>query len=164
MENKNDRQLLSFLYRSLIFLMSYFVLLIVCGLLYLSFGDVINDWMKPTPQVEVKRNIAKYDNEDNDKIEHGIHLASGLIAAKGFEIVKANCTACHSAKLITQNRATKEGWEAMIEWMQATQGLWDLGKNEPIILDYLATNYAPEEVGRRANLEEVAYYMLDLSD
>ena len=52
----------------------------------------------------------------------------------------------------------------MIEWMQATQGLWDLGENEPIILDYLATNYAPEEVGRRANLEEVAYYMLDLSD
>lgn len=164
MENNNDRQLLSFLYRSLIFLISYFVFLVVCGLLYLSFGDAIKDWMKPAPKVEVKRNIAKYDDEDDDKIENGIHVASGLIAAKGFEIVKGNCTACHSAKLITQNRATREGWEAMIDWMQATQGLWDLGKNEPIILDYLAANYAPEEVGRRANLEEVEYYILELGD
>ena len=54
----------------------------------------------------------------------------------------------------------------MIDWMQATQGLWELGDNEPIILDYLATHYAPEEVGRRANLdvEEIGWYILELEE
>jgi len=52
----------------------------------------------------------------------------------------------------------------MIRWMQAKQGLWDLGPNEPVILDYLAANYAPEEIGRRANLdvEGIEWYVLDL--
>ena len=72
--------------------------------------------------------------------------------------------ACHSAKLVTQNRATRDGWEEMIRWMQAKQGLGDLGANEPVILDYLAANYAPEEIGRRANLnvESIKWYVLDL--
>ena len=83
---------------------------------------------------------------------------------ENFAIVKAACTSCHSSKLITQNRATREGWKQMITWMQATQGLQDLGKNEPIILDYLAKYYAPEDVGRRKNLkvEEVEWYVLTL--
>jgi hypothetical protein len=52
----------------------------------------------------------------------------------------------------------------MIRWMQATQGLWDLGKNEPIVLDYLAKYYAPEDVGRRANIDvaEVEWFILNL--
>ncbi|MEL6926059.1 MAG: hypothetical protein AAFO94_18605, partial [Bacteroidota bacterium] len=81
---------------------------------------------------------------------------SGLIVATGFPQVRALCTSCHSAKLITQNRASREGWEQMIRWMQEKQNLMDLGTNEPIILDYLAANYAPQEAGRRANLDCVA--------
>jgi hypothetical protein len=48
--------------------------------------------------------------------------------------------------------------------MQAKQGLWDLGASEPVILDYLATNYAPEEIGRRANLDmdAIKWYVLEL--
>ena len=94
-------------------------------------------------------------------IENGIHVASGLVVSEGFEEVKAVCTHCHSAKLVTQNRATRAGWEAMIDWMQETQGLWELGDLEPLILDYLAANYAPQEVGRRANLEIVEWYNLE---
>jgi hypothetical protein len=78
-----------------------------------------------------------------------------------IEIIEANCTACHSAKLIVQNRATREGWKTMIVWMQKNQKLWDLGKNEDLILDYLAKNYAPEEKGRRLNLKEIEWYLLD---
>lgn len=78
--------------------------------------------------------------------------ASGLVIAPGFEQTKATCTVCHSAKLITQSRADREGWLAMIRWMQETQNLWPLGPNEPIILDYLAENYAPAFSGRRPNL------------
>lgn len=85
---------------------------------------------------------------------------SGLIDSEGVKLVIANCTSCHSAKLIIQNRASRAGWEATIRWMQQTQNLWPLGENEPLILDYLAKNYAPENIGRRKNLENVDWYEL----
>jgi hypothetical protein len=101
---------------------------------------------------------------DMDRVEDGIHLETGLIAAEGWETVRATCTACHSAKLVTQNKATRDGWKNMIVWMQETQGLWDLGDQENAILDYLAANYAPEESSRRANLdmEAIEWYLLEL--
>jgi hypothetical protein len=40
----------------------------------------------------------------------------------------------------------------MIRWMQDTQGLWSLGDNEPLVLDYLAQHYGPFAVGRRPPL------------
>ncbi|MFY0688439.1 MAG: cytochrome C [Cyclobacteriaceae bacterium] len=82
------------------------------------------------------------------------------IDAEGVEIVAQNCAACHSAKLVTQNRATKEGWLSIIRWMQSTQNLWDLGENEAIILKYLSENYAPQKKGRRTNLESIEWYKL----
>jgi hypothetical protein len=97
-----------------------------------------------------------------EEIVDSIHVPTGLRVAEGFDIVRVQCTACHSGKLVAQNRATRDGWEEMIRWMQKTQGLWPLGENEPIILDYLAKNYGPEETGRRANLEDVEWYILDL--
>lgn len=97
-----------------------------------------------------------------EEVVDGIHVPTGLKVAEGFDIVRPTCTACHSGKLVAQNRATRQGWEEMIRWMQETQGLWPLGENEPIILDYLATNYGPEETGRRANLEAVEWYILEL--
>lgn len=92
----------------------------------------------------------------------GIHVETGLAFADGFPLVLGNCISCHSAKLITQNRATREGWQEMIHWMQQSQGLGDLGKLEEPILDYLATHYAPKEAGRRANLdlEAIKWYAL----
>ena len=77
---------------------------------------------------------------------------TGLAIAPGFEVVSVQCTVCHSAKLITQNRADRDGWLAMIRWMQDTQGLWSLGNNEPLVLDYLAQHYGPIAVGRRSPL------------
>ena len=66
---------------------------------------------------------------------------TGLVIDQGFEIVKAYCTRCHSARLITQAGKTREGWVDSIRWMQSTQGLWDLGPAEPEILDYLSRHY-----------------------
>jgi len=78
---------------------------------------------------------------------------SGLIMAPGWEIVKGNCTACHSAKFITGQRGDRETWESMIRWMQRTQGLWQIpSETETTILDYLATNYPPGKASRRTNL------------
>lgn len=75
-------------------------------------------------------------------------------------LVVANCTGCHSGKLVTQNRATREGWTNMIRWMQRTQNLKDLGADEQKILDYLTKNYAPAEQGRRAGLVVEEWYKL----
>ncbi len=80
--------------------------------------------------------------------------SSGLKIAKGFEIVRANCTACHSAKFITFQRGDRDTWLAMIRWMQRTQGLWQFdAKTEDTILTYLETNYPPGKSSRRPNLK-----------
>ena len=66
---------------------------------------------------------------------------TGLVIDKGYAIVKQYCTACHSARLITQAGKTHAGWIDSIRWMQKTQGLWPLEPYENEILDYLSTNY-----------------------
>jgi hypothetical protein len=82
-----------------------------------------------------------------------------LVEAEGVLLIRSFCTGCHSEKLITQNRATRDGWESMIRWMQKTQNLGDLGTSESAILDYLAKNYSPVRKGRRLALE-VEWYEL----
>ena len=77
---------------------------------------------------------------------------TGLALGPGFEVVSVHCTVCHSARLITQNRADRDGWRAMVRWMQESQGLWPLGAQEDPILDYLAANYGPKPSGRRRPL------------
>lgn len=99
--------------------------------------------------------------EVEGKIENGIHVATGFIDGTGLTEVIQNCTNCHSAKLVTQNRMTKEGWVATIRWMQETQNLWDLGNQEEAIVNYLATNYAPQKKGRREVLTDIEWYPLE---
>jgi hypothetical protein len=77
---------------------------------------------------------------------------TGFVIGEHYEIVRAHCTACHSAKLVTQNRMSRENWLATIRWMQKSQGLWPLGIQESKILDYLENNYSPIEVSRRASI------------
>ncbi|WP_339922816.1 hypothetical protein [uncultured Cyclobacterium sp.] len=104
-------------------------------------------------------------NPLDTEIENGIHMPTGLIADEGLNLVIANCTACHSAKLVTQNHADRAGWEKMIRWMQSSQNLWELGTQEDLILDYLSKNYAPENANqgnssRRAPLVNIEWYEL----
>lgn len=99
--------------------------------------------------------------EVEGKIENGIHVATGFLDGEGLTEVIQNCTNCHSAKLVTQNRMTKEGWVATIRWMQETQNLWDLGNQEEAIVNYLATNYAPQKKGRREVLTDIEWYSLE---
>lgn len=101
------------------------------------------------------------EEEDYDKIENGIHVRTGLKDGDGLMTVVNNCTNCHSALLVTQNRMTAERWRTTIKWMQETQNLWDLGKNEEIIINYLVTNYPPQKKGRRMNLENIDWYVLE---
>lgn len=90
-------------------------------------------------------------------------LASGAVAQEpevdaftGFpktgdwELVRANCIACHSTKLITQQRGSAAQWLAMIRWMQKKQNLWQFEPEvEAKIVTWLAENYPPSEDRRR---------------
>jgi len=76
---------------------------------------------------------------------------TGLIIADGWEKVRANCIACHSPRLITQQRGTATQWLSVIRWMQEKQNLWEFAPEvEATIVDYLATNYPPQADRRRA--------------
>ena len=76
---------------------------------------------------------------------------SGLKMTGDWETVRANCSACHSTKLITQQRGTAQQWLAMIRWMQKKQNLWEFDPDtESKIISYLAENYPPSAARRRA--------------
>lgn len=76
---------------------------------------------------------------------------TGFKMTGDWELVRGNCTACHSAKLVTQQRGTAEQWLAMIRWMQKKQNLWQFDPvTEERIVAYLAENYPPDAARRRA--------------
>ena len=78
---------------------------------------------------------------------------TGFVIAPGWETVRNNCTACHSAKLVTQNSGSREHWLSLIRWMQEKQGLWAFDANtEDTILAYLSSAYGPKEGARRPPL------------
>ena len=105
--------------------------------------------------------IAEEVEVDEDRIENGIHIRTGLIDAEGLMTVVNNCTNCHSAKLVTQNRMSAERWNTTIKWMQETQNLWELGSNQKVIVAYLVANYPLKEKGRRENLITTNWYELE---
>jgi mono/diheme cytochrome c family protein len=79
--------------------------------------------------------------------------STGLKISAGWDLVRSNCIACHSSKLITQQRASAAQWLTMIRWMQAKQNLWQLEPEvEDRIVAYLAANYPPQQDRRRAPL------------
>lgn len=132
----------------------YFLLLIAFVLLiiFLSNPNIIDEFEE--------NNISTFKIEKKEGVENGIHVQTGFIDGDGLCIVIANCTGCHSAQLVIQNRMNKERWNSTIRWMQETQNLWDLGENQEVIVNYLVTNYPPIEKGRRANLENIEWYEL----
>ena len=78
---------------------------------------------------------------------------TGLIIDKGYKFVKQECTLCHSANFIINQRGNRQTWKDMIVWMQEDQGLRQFKPaEEKLILDYLAKNYAPEKGSRRKSL------------
>lgn len=145
----------------LLFLSASLAITALVGIVYGTLGDRLS-LPEPLPKVE---NIPATPSQSGAALAgmQGGYDAAGLVIAEGYDIVKSTCTACHSAQLVIQNRANRAGWEEMIRWMQAKQGLWDLGANHGTIVDYLVTHYGIEDqAGRRPNLEDIAWYVLDL--
>lgn len=85
--------------------------------------------------------------------DSNIDPASGLVKVGAWELVRANCSACHSTRLVAQQRADKTQWRELIRWMQEEQNLWKMSPQvEESILDYLATYYAAPRAQRRVGL------------
>lgn len=127
-------------------------LLLSCGLLYFKVYDPNFSLFKSNTSLSVI--------DDEDKIVNGIHVRTGFIDDKGLMTVVNNCTNCHSAQLVIQNRMNADRWNATIKWMQETQNLWPLHEKQKIIVDYLVKNYPPIEKGRRASLTNIDWYEL----
>lgn len=76
---------------------------------------------------------------------------TGFKMTGDWELVRASCIACHSPKLVTQQRGTEAQWLNTIRWMQATQNLAQFDpETERKIIGYLAENYPPDKDRRRA--------------
>lgn len=168
--NTKDEAAIGNAFNMLISLVSLLVFLAICGLGYALLKTSIDDYINRPKFSEAqiaamtRRSQLSNSGDNQSLVKNGIHVSTGMVYDENFKLVRGACTSCHSPKLITQNRATRAGWKQMINWMQETQGLPDLGKSEGKILDYLSTHYAPKEEGRRANLnmEEVEWYVLKL--
>jgi hypothetical protein len=124
-------------------------------ILFLGLGLVFSSFRQETEtvsdKIEIKSDTTKTDPE------------TGLIVDPNLYMVKAQCTGCHSTKLIIANHFTRDGWKQKIRWMQANHNLWDLGETEKQVLDYLEKNYAPAQmVSRRAPLKDIQWYDLKL--
>jgi len=103
-----------------------------------------------TAMVNVPSDTTKTDKE------------TGLVTDPNLYMVKAQCTSCHSSKLIIANRFTRDGWKQKIRWMQANHNLWDLGETEKQVLDYLEKHYAPTvTAARRKPLNDIKWYKLE---
>ena len=136
-------------------LMLLFILFVIAGggLMYYMANPDVFDFMSKSETVALEP-----VEVDDDRIENGIHVRTGLVDAEGLMTVVNNCTNCHSSKLVTQNRMNAERWNATIKWMQETQNLWDLGRNQEVIVNYLVTNYPPIAKGRRMILTDIDWY------
>lgn len=76
---------------------------------------------------------------------------TGLIKSGDWQLIRNNCIACHSAKLITQQSGSASQWLGLIRWMQASQNLWQFDEDtENRIIAYLTKNYPPKTNRRRA--------------
>jgi hypothetical protein len=148
MDGKGYSQKARAAYRFLIVLCTLVLVAAVAALYFYPAGAELPD------DTEVNNPV------DADAVEDGIHMRTGLIARQGYREVINNCTGCHSADLVIQNRMDAKGWEATIKWMQETQNLWELGDKKDVIINYLVDNYPVEKKGRREPLTDIEWYPL----
>ena len=154
-DHKKFKQQVRAIYRLFVGLFALFAITAIT-ILYLLSNPTLFQKKEP-----IQEYVVVPEEDDFDKIENGIHVRTGLVEAEGLMTVVNNCTNCHSALLVTQNRMNEERWISTIRWMQETQNLWDLGKNEEIIVNYLVTNYPPVKKGRREILKDIEWYQLN---
>lgn len=70
----------------------------------------------------------------------------GLPRTTGYEETAAYCTACHSLRIVMQQRQTREGWDYLLTWMSEKQGMAPPHpEDRETILNYLAEHFTDSE-------------------
>ena len=60
----------------------------------------------------------------------------------GREEVEIYCAACHSLKIVVQQRLSRDAWDETLVWMVEEQAMDPLSEDErKLVLDYLATHF-----------------------
>jgi mono/diheme cytochrome c family protein len=68
----------------------------------------------------------------------------GLPAGPGQEETYYNCNACHSIRLVSQQRLSRERWDQILDEMVEKQGMPPLPDDErALVLGYLAEHLNP---------------------
>lgn len=58
------------------------------------------------------------------------------------------CTACHSSRLVSNQRMSRERWDESLTWMTERHGMGELeGEMREAFLDYLADAFGPDSAG-----------------
>jgi mono/diheme cytochrome c family protein len=70
--------------------------------------------------------------------------AQDLPAGKGKDLLEKICADCHGLDIIASQRATKDGWAAIVDSMVG-RGASGTKEELDTIVDYLAKNFAPEK-------------------
>lgn len=128
------------------FILLYFTVGMVILLLYffnISIPPILNNGKSDYPVTK----------SEMDEVVDGIHTGTGLKYDAHIVLIQKHCLSCHSSAIILQNKGDKERWKNIIVWMQEKQNLWDLGDDEPGILEYLSSHYKAEFTGRRQGID-----------
>ena len=65
---------------------------------------------------------------------------------KGKEEVEAYCSACHSLRLVLQQRLKRSDWDEVLESMAEEQGMSEISPDDrALVLDYLARHLGPDK-------------------
>lgn len=88
------------IYRLLVTLMLLFGITAL-AIVYLISDPTLSFFKEPAA---VEEYVVVPSEDDFDKIENGIHVRTGFKDAEGLMTVVNNCTNCHSAQLVIQNR------------------------------------------------------------
>jgi cytochrome c1 len=66
----------------------------------------------------------------------------GLPRESGYELVAAYCVACHSLRIVMQQRASETRWRELMQWMVDKQGMADPPADDrETMIAYLSETY-----------------------
>lgn len=74
--------------------------------------------------------------------------SAALPPGEGRDEVEGLCSACHSIRMVTQQRLSRARWDELLDWMVAEQGMPELdAETREKVLDYLADHLSPKSSG-----------------
>lgn len=69
---------------------------------------------------------------------------AALPPGEGRDEVEGICAACHSLRIVIQQRLPRDRWDYLLDWMVAEQGMPELDEEtRQTVLDYLAEHLGP---------------------